>query len=651
MKLANIVTIRYIPGWIILLMDIFHTFLSLIISYLLRFNFNVEEARANFFVGNFLIIIGIYIIGFICLKSHKQIIRHSTFHSISKILLAVVAVNLVIILLNKLNYIFNHTQLIPYSVLVISAFVSFCQLAASRIIIRKMFEAVSNMKKEPIIIFGAGKMGLAAAKTISNNRVANWKVIAFIDDDPKKISKTLEDIPIYGMKMINRLIKRYPVTKVIIATSNISAERKNEVASYFIDLGIKVSIPFSQQAPDDLFNIHRLRDLKIEDLLERDPININTQKIDAKIKGKCVLITGAAGSIGSEIVRQVAKFQPGILILVDAAESPLHGIGLELDELKEVNYKLVISNVCNEKRMDNIFKNFQPDVVFHTAAYKHVPMMEDHPMEAILNNILGAKILADLSVSYNVGRFIFISTDKAVNPTNVMGASKRIAEMYIQSLNQFLSGSVNNDNKFRKPTSFITTRFGNVLASNGSVVHTFKAQIDKGGPVTVTHPEITRFFMTIPEAAELVLEAAIMGKGGEIFVFDMGKSVRILDLAIKMITMAGYKPEVDIKIVYTALRPGEKLYEEVLSDLEHNLPTYHPKIKLAKAKHNSYYSLNESINELIEAAKQELDWECVKIMKKIVPEFISNNSKYGCLDNVQNTEQSKKEVFLGVNSN
>ncbi|MEP7109808.1 MAG: nucleoside-diphosphate sugar epimerase/dehydratase [Ferruginibacter sp.] len=640
MKLTKILNIRYIPGWIILLMDIFHTFLSLIISYILRFNFIVQDVRTNFIIGNFLMIIGIYTAGFICLRSHKQIIRHSTFQGISKILLVVVVVNLAIIILSGFYSSFYNSQLIPYSILIINAFVSFCLLAGSRIIIRKLFEVVSNIKKEPIIIFGAGKMGLAAAKTISDNRFANWKVIAFIDDDPKKISKNLEGIPIYELKLVKKITKRYSVNKVLIATRNISAERKNEVASFFIDRGIKVSIPFSQQSPDDLFNIHRFRDMKIEDLLERDPININIYKIDAKIKGKTVLITGAAGSIGSEIVRQVAKFQPCMLILVDVAESPLHGIGLELEECKDINYKLVISNVCNGRRMENIFKNFQPDVVFHTAAYKHVPMMEDHPLESVFNNIFGTKVLADLSVKYNVDRFIFISTDKAVNPTNVMGASKRIAEMYIQSLSQFLTANMNTDNTGRKPTSFITTRFGNVLASNGSVVPTFKAQLEKGGPITVTHPEITRFFMTITEATQLVLEAAIMGKGGEIFVFDMGKSVKILDLAKKMIVLAGYKPDVDIRILYTGLRPGEKLFEEVLSDLEHTLPTYHPKIKLAQAKHNSYYSLNESVNKLIEEAKKEFDWECVKLMKKIVPEFISNNSKYGHLDNIENREQS-----------
>ncbi len=639
MKLTKILNIKYIPCWIILLMDIFHTIFSLTISYLLRFNFIVEDIRPNISISSFLIIIGIYSTAFISLRSHKQVIRHSTFQGISKMFMVVVIVNMVLIITNMVLYRADNIQLIPYSILIINAFVSFCFLAGSRIVIRKLFEAVSNIKKEPIIIFGAGRMGIAAAKTISDNRFANWKVIAFVDDDPKKISKNLEGIPIYGMKQVMQIITRYHVTKVIIATRTISAERKNEVATCFIEKGIKVSIPFSQQSPDDLFNIHRLRDLKIEDLLERDPININTHKIDAKIKGQSILITGAAGSIGSEIVRQVAKFQPGMLILVDIAESPLHAIGLELDEYKDINYKLVVSSVCNKRRLEDIFKNLRPDVVFHAAAYKHVPMMEDHPTEAIVNNVLGTKVLADLSVKYLVDRFVLISTDKAVNPTNVMGASKRIAEMYTQSLSQLLLNRVDIDNKWRKPTSFITTRFGNVLASNGSVVPTFKAQLDKGGPITVTHPEITRFFMTIPEATQLVLEAAIMGNGGEIFVFDMGKSVKILDLAKKMIALAGYKPEIDIKIIYTGLRPGEKLYEEVLSDCEHTLPTYHPKIKLAQAQRNNYYSLNEMIIELVKEAKKEFDWDCVKIMKRIVPEFISNNSKYGNLDKMGKTEQ------------
>jgi FlaA1/EpsC-like NDP-sugar epimerase len=426
--------------------------------------------------------------------------------------------------------------------------------------------------------------------------------------------------------------------------NHISFSRRNEVVSFFIDQGIKVSI-LPQHWVNDPFKIQRLRDVKIEDLLEREPIEMNNAEINARLKGKSILITGAAGSIGREILWQVAKFQPGILILCDIAESPLNDIGLELQENhRDLSYKLFIANITDTGRMEHIFKNFPPDVVFHSAAYKHVPIMEEHPREAVLNNIFGTKVIADLSVKYAVERFVMISTDKAVNPTNVMGASKRIAEMYIQGLfehSQLLHGTDNG-----KKTLFITTRFGNVLASNGSVIPRFKAQLEKGGPITVTHPDITRFFMTISEACQLVLEAGVMGKGGEIFIFDMGKSIRIADLARKIITLAGLKPEIDIQITYTGLRPGEKLYEEVLSRAELTLPTYHPKIKIARVKPSDFDAVSNGINTIVALAKNGQEWECVKVMKAMIPEFKSNNSKFEELDKFQ--QDSKTTSVNGI---
>lgn len=646
MKTIALDKLRYIPRWIILSMDISLALFSISISYLLRFNFNMEDVAKSVVGSGVLITMTLYLVAFACFKSYREIIRHTTLHGIAKILLVVIVVNLSIFILNKLSRNLTGLHLVPYSIIVINSFICFCLLVCSRIFIKKIFELVSAIKKEPIIIFGAGKTGLATSKVILDNKVCKLLVVAFIDEDFKKMGKTLEDIPIYGLTQVPRLVKKYSVKRAIIAVSNISVERKNEIAFYLVEQGLKVSVPSIQHLSGDPFKTIKLRDINVEDLLEREPIEINNAEISSMVRGKHILITGAAGSIGSEIVRQVAKFQPGLLILCDIAESPLHSMDLELQEMKEIKYRVFIANTCNKKRMKSIFEEVIPDVVFHAAAYKHVPMMEEHPREAIFNNVLGSKILADLSIAYNVERFVLISTDKAVNPTNVMGASKRIAEMYAQSLQQVSFNKLKTENKSSKNTRFITTRFGNVLASNGSVVPTFKKQLEKGGPITVTHPDITRFFMTIPEATQLVLEAAVMGKGGEIFVFDMGKSVKIVDLARKMITLAGFTPDEEIKIQYTGLRPGEKLYEEVLSELEHTLPTYHPKIKLAQATHINYGFINNAINQLVEQAKKELDWECVKIMKKVVPEYISNNSKFGNLDTSSRNGGHSNDISL-----
>jgi len=629
------------------LIDTFLSFISIILAYLFRFNFNTEHITGDLFSRGILITVNVYLISFLVIQSYKEIIRHTTLQGILKILMAVFSANVFLIILDILFIHISGILLVPYSVLFIDFFISTCMLSGCRIFIKKIFETATKINREPVIIFGAGNMGQAILKTILYDHFSNWKVVGLIDDDRAIKGKNLAGIPIYHLDQINKLLKKYPVERVVIADYNISIERRNEVASFFIDRRIKVSIlPPSFQASLNPFKIHRLRDIKIEDLLEREPIKINNQQINSTLKGKRILVTGAAGSIGSEIIRQAAKFEPQALILCDIAESPLHTIGLELEEeFKDVNYKLFIGNICDKKRMEYIFKNFKPNIVFHAAAYKHVPMMEEHPPEAVFNNVLGTKVIADLSVQYSVERFVMISTDKAVNPTNVMGASKRIAEMYIQALQNHLTTSLSNDNETSNKTLFITTRFGNVLASNGSVIPRFRAQLERGGPLTVTHPDITRFFMTIPEACQLVLEAAVMGKGGEIFVFDMGKSIRIADLAKKMISLAGLKPEEDIEILFTGLRPGEKLYEEVLSEVEATLPTYNEKIKIAKVKSVNYFSIKDSLNNLVAAAKNGSDWECVTVMKEIVPEFISRNSKFEKLDSMNiRIEVSKSSV-------
>jgi FlaA1/EpsC-like NDP-sugar epimerase len=408
-------------------------------------------------------------------------------------------------------------------------------------------------------------------------------------------------------------------------------------------MGLKVlTVPPTEQWISGKLRINQIQDLKIEDLLQREPIVIQNDNISRELTGKRVLVTGGAGSIGSEIVRQVLNYDPAMLIICDQAESPLHDLQLEVEELfPEANLKIYIANIQNYNRMHALFEEYNPEIVFHAAAYKHVPMMENNPSEAILTNILGTKTLADLSIAFDVEKFVMISTDKAVNPTNIMGASKRIAEIYIQSLNNVNVQSLNNidyistrlNNLTHSKTKFITTRFGNVLGSNGSVIPRFRAQIEKGAPLTVTHPEITRYFMTIPEAVQLVLEAGSMGKGGEIFIFDMGEPVKIVDLARKMIKLAGLIPDVDIKIVFTGLRPGEKLYEELLNKEEASIPTHHEKIKISKVISYPYDKVAVEIKDLITSIqKSNDDYEIVKKMKDIVPEFLSKNSKYEELD-------------------
>jgi FlaA1/EpsC-like NDP-sugar epimerase len=653
MKISSILNLRYLPRWITILIDTFLAFISIILSYLFRFNYNTEKITSDLFARGILITVSAYLVSFLVIQSYKEIIRHTTLQGILKILMAVFSANVFLIILNILFLQFADILLVPYSVLFIDFFISICMLSGCRIFIKKIFETATKINKEPVIIFGAGNMGQAILKTIVYDQFSNWKVVGLIDDDRAKKGKNLAGIPIYHLDQVNKLLKKYSVERVIIADNNISVERRNEVASFFIDRRIKVSIPPSFQSSPNPFKIHRLRDIKIEDLLEREPIKINNQQINSTLKGKRILITGAAGSIGSEIIRQAAKFEPQVLILCDIAESPLHSIGLELEEeFKDVNYKLFIGNICDKKRIEYIFENFKPSIVFHAAAYKHVPMMEEHPREAVINNVLGTKVIADLSVQYSVERFVMISTDKAVNPTNVMGASKRVAEMYIQALHNHLTTTVSNNNETSSKPLFITTRFGNVLESNGSVIPRFRAQLERGGPITVTHPDITRFFMTIPEACQLVLEAAVMGKGGEIFVFDMGKSIRIADLAKKMISLAGLKPGEDIEILFTGLRPGEKLYEEVLSEVEATLPTYNEKIKIAKVKSVNYFFVKDSLNNLIAITKNGSDWECVSVMKEIVPEFISRNSKFEKLDNIdikiEVTKSSMDNIFEAI---
>jgi FlaA1/EpsC-like NDP-sugar epimerase len=487
----------------------------------------------------------------------------------------------------------------------------------------------SGVKKTVVLIYGSDNDALLIKHAIQTGEQANFTIAGFIGHDTNMIGKEMQQIRVYSINALSELKKKYDIEKLIIMNHQLDDVDKKLALEKCLASGIQVlTVPPSDQWIYGRLSVRQFKGLKIEDLLLRKPIQIDTTRISEDLQGKRILITGAAGSIGSEIVKQVLQYQPAMVILCDQAESPLHELSLLIEEeFPGVPAKIFIADIRNYNRMSKLFLDFRPEVVFHAAAYKHVPMMEENPTEAVLTNVLGTKNVADLALEFEVDKFVMISTDKAVNPSNIMGTTKRIAEIYIQSLKGNTNGNGN--------TRFITTRFGNVLGSNGSVIPRFKAQIEKGGPLTVTHPEITRFFMTIPEAVQLVLEAGTMGFGGEIFIFDMGEPVKITDLATKMIKLAGLQPGKDINIVYTGLRPGEKLYEELLNDGECTKPTHHEKIWISEVIEYCHEDVLADIDELLKLNRHSDVLAVVNKMKEIVPEFISKNSQFEELDNVE----------------
>lgn len=627
---------RYIPTWVVSLIDAVIIVLSVFISGLLL---DVKEKWFHFPFDA-------YSLRFICLTSvllilslrvfnvHRSVIRYSSFSDMMRIFFAVLSSTLVLLVINAV-YKFNaDIDYIPKELIVIDACISYMFLFMFRMFVRWLFEkaykaGVNTELNTQVVIFGAGRTGTATANTLASAS-RKYYIKGFIDDDPNLCGKTIMGQKIYPREKQEFLIKYKDIDQLIIATNRISTERKNEIFELCHANKVKVlTVPPISTWTDGKLRENQIQEIRIEDLLGRKEIKINRNLIHGELSGKRILISGAAGSIGSEIVRQLANF-PVELILLDAAETPLYNIENELDDkFPNVQKDIVIASVSDKNALKEVFAKYRPQIVFHAAAYKHVPMMERSPYEAAYNNIIGTKNIADTALEAGTEKFIMISTDKAVNPTNVMGASKRYAEMYIQQLN------------FRGETKFITTRFGNVLGSNGSVIPRFKAQILHGGPVTVTHPEITRYFMTIPEASRLVLEAAIMGKGGEIFLFDMGESVKIRSLAERMIKLSGFEPGKDIEIKYTGLRPGEKLREELLTRKENTLPTYHEKIFIAKQEEVDSQELEKCISELAEilsSDQEDRDMAIVKNIKRLVSTFKSNNSIYEVLD-----EKNEKE--------
>lgn len=617
-----------LPRWSILIIDTFICAFALSLSFFIRFYFEKDamsiEDKQNL-PYDFIIVLGIRFISFFISKTYKGVVRYTSSRDTMRIFAVVLIGSAIIMCANIIaRFFIIGMYFIPTSVLIIDGLVTLFLMITSRLAVKALYFESKNPTREKInvIIFGAGEAGIITKRTLDRDAAIKYKVVGFVDDDKEKHGRSLEGIFVFAPEKLPTLITENQVEVVIISIQQLSPAKKNEITDLCLANGVRVlNVPPPTRWINGELSFNQIRGINIEDLLERDPIKLDNEIISSQLKNKTILITGAAGSIGSELARQCARFSPKKIYLLDQSESPLHELELEFyDKYKNTSFEVVMADVRNEERMKNVFNTFKPQIVFHAAAYKHVPMMENNPSESILTNVLGTKICSDLADQFKTERFVFVSTDKAVNPTNVMGASKRIAEIYIQSLGK------------KSSTKFITTRFGNVLGSNGSVIPRFKKQIELGGPVTITHPDITRYFMTIPEASQLVLEAAAMGSGGEIYVFNMGNSVKIIDLAKKMIMLSGLKEGKDIKIAITGLRPGEKLFEELLADKENTLPTHHSQILIGKVREYEYSEVKVIIDELIQSFKTQNNEVIVQRMKDLVPEYKSNNSVFQKLD-------------------
>jgi FlaA1/EpsC-like NDP-sugar epimerase len=619
-----------LPRWVIIVIDLVIIAVSTLLGYLLRFNFEWTDVIRYDLPLGIAIQVAVSLLAIYVTGSYRGIVRYSGIQDSVRIIYMLGLSFVLSIFINLAAYYITQNNIIPYSVVLISILSSFLFLINYRLLVKQMFthyrERIS--KKIRVLVYGAGQTGIITRHVIDST--PRMKTFGFIEDDENKVNKLVDGIKIYDAspESLQYLIQHYSINEIVITVKELSYERKNELVDVCIQNRVRVRAvpPVGKWVRGEL-SINQIREMKIEELLGRESIRIVNPSIEQDLFGKRVLITGAAGSIGSELVRQVLTYQPEQMILVDQAESPLYELEREVRAHSRLRFIPYVADITNEDRMARIFEEHKPTHVYHAAAYKHVPLMEGNPSEAVMTNILGTKCVADLAVRFGVKKFVMISTDKAVNPTNVMGCSKRIAEIYVQSLNNHLR------NGTHRHTEFVTTRFGNVLGSNGSVIPIFKKQIEEGGPVTVTHPEITRFFMTIPEACQLVLEAGTMSSGGEIFIFDMGQSVKILDLARKMIRLSGREPDRDIEIVFTGLREGEKLYEELLNNSENTLPTHHNKILIAQVREYEYQEVNKYVDLFHDLVNDANELKMVALMKEIVPEYKSNYSRYEVLDN------------------
>jgi FlaA1/EpsC-like NDP-sugar epimerase len=627
----------YLPRWGVLMMDIVLCTIAFWFSVWVGSGFfdypHLDELPISTGI-QYLIVMAVQVVAFRAFNTYSGILRYSTFIDTTKILLSNISTGAVLILF---NLIMDHTEgwhPLLNTVLMMYVPTSFVLLFSLRVGVKTISEALERNQNNPrVLIYGTQAAGIAIAKMLRSAGNAPYRPIGFIAEPNERIGYDLAGLRVRSLnEKLFDWMAVHNVNHVIVSPMKMKQINPSKDLQVFIDHNIRIlTTPYFTKFDNvdaiDAARIGRIDAVKIEDLLERPQIEMNTDNVRQIIQNRVVLVSGAAGSIGSELVRQIQQFSPQVTILLEMAESPLHDLVLELhNQFPEARFIPVIADVRNRARIEQIFSEMRPDVVYHAAAYKHVPLMESFPNEAIQANVLGTKNMADIAVKYGVQRFVMISTDKAVNPTNIMGASKRIAEIYVQSLFRKLSA------KNPDCTKFITTRFGNVLGSNGSVIPYFRKQIAAGGPITVTHPDIIRYFMTIPEACCLVMEASTLGNGGEIFVFDMGKPVKILDLARNMIRLAGYSPEKDIQIVFTGLRPGEKLYEELLNQKETTLPTANEKIMVARVREFEFDKVSEEVDQLIKTSQQSKPFTTVKLMKQLVPEYISNNSIYEQLD-------------------
>jgi len=615
-----------IPRKVVLFIDLILVSFSLVVSYLLRFNFDIPSIDLKPLPLILAYILFIKFIAFWVGKSYAGMMRYASLHDAARILLANLAAAFIFILTNIFTFFLGPSIFfIPFSIIVIEFLTSTIAMLALRLVAKMTYIELNWREKEMsyVLIFGAGEAGIVTKNALERDSGMRYKILAFFDDNPKKAGKRVEMVPVLETKDLESFIEANKPDLMVLAVQNILPAKKQEVIELCLNHDIKVlNVPPVNQWINGQLSLNQIKTVKIEDLLERDAIKLDEKIVKKELTGKIIMITGAAGSIGSELARQVLKYPVNKVLLFDNAESPLYHLELEFtSKFPNLPYQIILGDIRDRNRLKRIFTEFHPQIVYHAAAYKHVPMMEAYPNEAISVNVEGTKNIADLAVEFSSEKFIMVSSDKAVNPTNVMGASKRIAEIYIQNLNN------------KSVTRFITTRFGNVLGSNGSVIPLFKSQIEKGGPITVTHPNVTRFFMTIPEACQLVLDAGCIGNGGEIFVFDMGKSVKVVDLAKKMVKLSGLELGKDIQIVFTGLRPGEKLYEELLNNEEDVMPTHHPKILIGKVRSYDSEEVRYSIESLISSLQNGSDeTHIVKLMKEIVPEFKSANSKFELLD-------------------
>ncbi|PKV51004.1 FlaA1/EpsC-like NDP-sugar epimerase [Aquimarina sp. MAR_2010_214] len=630
---------KHASKWLVLSIDVFITIFNFFLAYVIRFGITLNFDTTNL-IYQLPIIAGLSTLSFLLVGSYKGVVRHTGMRDAYNLFVAVT------ILISLMGFFMASSRLallpellnIPVSIICVHYLLNIITLTTSRLVFKYCYYYVKSKIGETsrILIYGAGDSGLITLAAVTNDSNRSLSVVGFVDDNSQKIGKTINGIRVYPSGMINQsFITKNNIKEIVVSIPHISKKRLSEISDNLLKLQVTVKIiPAVNDWIDGKLKVSQIKEIQIEDLLERAPINMDNQNITQELNDKVVLITGAAGSIGSEIVRQASYYSYKHLVLVDQAESPLYDLQQELLSKGVTNFTPIVADIRDHQRVETIFEEYRPNMVFHAAAYKHVPLMENNPCEAIKINVLGTRRLADLSSEFGVDKFVFVSTDKAVNPTNVMGATKRVAEMYIKCINK------------TSETKFITTRFGNVLGSNGSVIPLFKKQIQKGGPLTVTHKDVTRFFMTIPEASQLVIEAGTMGNGGEIFIFDMGESVKIFDLAKKMIRLSGLRYPEDIDIKITGLRPGEKLYEELLADTENTLPTYHKKIMISRFDDNDCVLVKDKIDDLCIMNLLSQDYQIVGKLKEIVPEFISNNSTFESIDKINKRSiQGKREVL------